>query len=113
MATAMPEEYVYVCDTGDLPPRGKKTVHVNGLTLLLIACDDQLYAIENSDPQTGGPMSHGKVIDCQITSPNNGATYDLRTGKYVGGGFAPLQSHWLTIFRVQVSDNKVYICTGS
>lgn len=108
MATSH-EDYVYVCDRGSLPKRGKKTIHVEGVKLLLIACDTGLYALEDRDPQTGGSIAHGKVLDCVLTSPNTGARYSLQTGQYLGGGTSPLSSHWLPLWRVRVHGDKVYV----
>jgi nitrite reductase/ring-hydroxylating ferredoxin subunit len=109
MAAVLPENCVFACSVDDVPARGKKTVHINGMTILIVACESGLYAVEDKCPQTGRRMSHGKVLNCIITSPNTGAKYDLKTGKYVGSGLSPLQSHWLTLFPVKVVDNKVYI----
>lgn len=103
------EAFVEVCRVDDLPVRGKKTVHVNGTHILIVACETGLHAVENACPQTGRPIAHGKVINCTITSPATGARYDLQTGQYIGGGIAPLQSHWLTVYPVQVIDGSVYI----
>ncbi|NDJ75464.1 MAG: Rieske 2Fe-2S domain-containing protein [Chloroflexi bacterium] len=103
------EGYVVACAVSDLPARGKKTVKINGVSVLVVACESGYYAIENRCPQTGRPIAHGKVLNCKLTSPHTGARYDLTTGKFVGGGQSPLQSHWLTVFPLSVVDDKVYI----
>lgn len=105
----LPQDYVFVCDLTALPPRGKKTVQISEKSVLIIVCEGGVYAVENVDPQTHGALAKGKVLDCTLTSPNNGAQYDLETGKYLGGGVSPLQSHWLTKFPVRVVDEKVYV----
>jgi nitrite reductase/ring-hydroxylating ferredoxin subunit len=101
--------YVFVCIRSELPVRGKKTVHVGAVNVLVIVCDTGLYAIEDRDPQTGQRIAHGKVLNCEITSPNNGARYNLRTGQYAGGGLSPLQSHWLTVFPIQEIDDEIHV----
>ena len=103
------DEFLYVCDRDSLPQRGKKTVYVEGVKLLIIACDTGLYALEDRDPQTGGSIAHAKVLDCVLTSPNTGARYSLRTGQYLGGGQSPLSSHWLPMWNVRVKDGKIYV----
>ena len=93
----------------DIPERGKKTVHVENTRLLIVACDQKLYAIEDRCPQTGRPIAHGEVLDCAITSPSTGARYCLRSGRYLEGGLSPLQSHWLAIFPLRVVNDQVYV----
>lgn len=106
---AVPTSYTYACGTSDIPLRGKKSVEIDGLIVLLIASDEGLFATEDRCPQTGRSIVHGEVLGHIITTPTTGAQYDLRTGRYLGGGQSPLQSHWLTVFQVRIIDNDVYI----
>ncbi|MBN2304926.1 MAG: nitrite reductase (NAD(P)H) small subunit [Anaerolineae bacterium] len=104
------ENYVYACTVDQLPPRGKKTIHIDDdLTILIVACESGLYAVEDCCPQTGRQIGRGKVLNCVLTAPTTGAQYDLATGRYVGGGLSPFQSHWLTVFPIQVVENTVYV----
>lgn len=109
MAAVLPENYVLACNVSDVPARGKKTIHIGDKRILIVACESGLHAIEDCCPQTGRRISHGKVLNCIISSPNTGAKYDLQTGKYLGQGQSPLQSHWLTVFPLKIVDDKVYI----
>lgn len=108
MAQSM-DGYRFACAVDEMPVRGRKLVHIEGVPVLLVACESGYYGVEDKCPQTGRSLAHGKVLDCVLTSPNNGARYDLSTGKYVGGGQSPFQSHWLTMFPVQVVDGGLYI----
>jgi nitrite reductase/ring-hydroxylating ferredoxin subunit len=110
--TQIPEGYVLACEREDIPTRGKKTVHVGDITLLIVPCDTGLYAVEDRCPQTGRPIAHGKVLDCAVTTPTTGARYCLRTGRYLGGGQSPLQSHWLRVFPLREIAGKVYVRAG-
>jgi len=105
----VPAGYIRVCAVEQIPPRGRKTVHVENITVLIVACDDGLHAIEDRCPQTGRSIVHGEVLDSVFTTPTVGARYDLRTGRYLGGGQSPLQSHWLTVFPLRVIEGGVYI----
>lgn len=105
----IPEGYVFACHREVIPVRGKKTIHLDDLTLLIVACESGLYAVEDRCPQTGGSIVHGKVLDCAITAPATGAHYCLRTGRYLGGGQSPLQSHVLHVFTLRVFDDLVCI----
>jgi anthranilate 1,2-dioxygenase ferredoxin subunit len=104
-----PEGYVYVCPLDELPARGKKRVQAGGVSVLIVACDAGLFALEDRCPQTGRSLAHGEVLDGAITSPHSGARYDLGTGRCLGGGQWPLQSHLLVVFPLRVVDDRVYI----
>lgn len=103
------EDFVFACEFAAVPARGKKTVTLGDRKVLIITCDSHLYAVEDRCPQTGRSIAHGKVLNCTITSPNNGAKYCLRTGKFLGGGQSPFQSHWLNVLQCKVVDDKVYV----
>ncbi len=104
-----PAGYIRVCAVEQIPPRGRKTVYVDDTRVLIVACGDGLYAVEDRCPQTGRSIAHGKVLGCVFTTPTVGARYDLRTGRYLGGGQSPLQSHWLTVFPLRVIEGSVYV----
>lgn len=107
MATVL-DGYVYACDKHDLPERGKKSITLNGLPILLITCDTNVYAIEDRCPADRRSLSHGKVLNHIISSPS-GARYDLITGNCVGGGFSTRMHESLRVFPVMVADDKIYI----
>jgi nitrite reductase/ring-hydroxylating ferredoxin subunit len=104
-----PEGYEDVCSLDELPARGKKMVQISGVSVLIVACDEGLFAIEDRCPQTGRSLAHGEVLDAAITSPHSGAQYDLKTGRYLGGGQWSLQSHLLIVFPLRVIEDRVYI----
>jgi nitrite reductase/ring-hydroxylating ferredoxin subunit len=108
--TRAPEGYTFACERDAIPTRGKKTVHIGDVTVLIIACNGHLYAVEDRCPQTGRSIVRGEVLGREITTPI-GARYSLDTGQYLGGGHLPLplQSHWLTLFPLKVIADRVYV----
>ncbi|HMM28219.1 MAG: nitrite reductase (NAD(P)H) small subunit [Chloroflexota bacterium] len=104
------EGYRFVCDRADLPTRGKKTVHLDDVKLLIVACDTGIYALEDRDPQTGGSIAHGEVLDCVLTSPNTGAKYSLKDGRLIEEQTAlTVLTHWLPMWHVRVVDDQVFV----
>lgn len=101
--------FVSACAVSAMPVHGRKVVQLNGVKVILVACDSGYYALEDKCPQTGRSIAHSKVINCVLTAPSTGARYDIVTGKYLGGGLSPLQSHWLTVFPTQVVDGQIYV----
>jgi nitrite reductase/ring-hydroxylating ferredoxin subunit len=108
MATVL-DGYVLACNKSDLPERGKKLITLNGIHVLLITCDTNVYAIEDRCLSDGRSLAHGKVLNHIISSPSSGARYDLITGQCVGGGFSTRMHESLRVFPVVVADDQVYI----
>jgi nitrite reductase/ring-hydroxylating ferredoxin subunit len=108
MATSL-QGYVHVCTLDALPQRGKKTFRINGKRVLVIVDDTMFYAVEDVSSQTGRSLSHGRVLDGVITSPNNGAHFDLKTGQYLGGGISPLGHDMLRVLPVKVVDDQLFV----
>ncbi len=105
----IPEGYVYACETQELPTRGKKTLHIKGQRILIVACEQGYYAVEDRCPQTGSSIAHGAVLGCALTTPTTGARYNLRTGRYLDGGQSWLPTNWLTVWPLHVAEGKVYV----
>jgi nitrite reductase/ring-hydroxylating ferredoxin subunit len=105
----VPEGFVLACARDEIPARGKKTVHIDDMTVLIVACETGLFAVEDRCPQTGRSIARGEVLDYAITAPTTGARYCLRTGRYLGGGQAPLQSHWLAVVALREIGDQVYV----
>ena len=52
------EGYIHVCALDELPARGRKVVHLNGVSIMISVCESGVYAVENKCPQTGGSLAH-------------------------------------------------------
>jgi nitrite reductase/ring-hydroxylating ferredoxin subunit len=105
----IPEGYRYVCDLDTVPERGKHTVTIDDVRILIVACENGHYALEDRCPRTGNSVAHGSVIERTLTIPATGERYDLRTGRYVSGGQLPRQSETLAIWPLHIIDGKVYV----
>jgi nitrite reductase/ring-hydroxylating ferredoxin subunit len=105
-----PAGYTFVCAQNTLPTRGKKSFQIGSTRLLLVACDQHLYAVEDRCPQTARSITTSEILNCVLKTPV-GARYSLQTGQYLSGGTLPvlLQSHWLTLFPVKVIEDRVYV----
>jgi len=104
------EGYRYACDQADVPARGKKTVYLDDIKLLIIACDGKLYAVEDRDPQTGGSIARAEIVNCVLTSPTTGAKYRLEDGRLLDDqkGLTAF-THWLPMWHLRVVDDQVYV----
>jgi nitrite reductase/ring-hydroxylating ferredoxin subunit len=109
MTITVPEGYVYVCNVGEMPERGKKIIHFGDTTILLIACEKGIFAVEDRCPQGHGSIALATVKDCQITCRCHGSTYCLLTGKYISGGLSPRSHDMLRIFKLDVYNGQYYV----
>jgi len=64
----------------EIPPGAKKIVEVDGVLVVLVNLDGQLYAIEDVCTHDGGPLGEGKLDGCELICPRHGARFDVRTG---------------------------------
>ena len=61
---------------------GRK-VEIDGLEVLLVRIDDDIYAISDTCSHADVSLSNGFVEadDCAVECPKHGASFDLRTGE--------------------------------
>lgn len=70
-----------VAETVDVPPGSAIAVDVEGHRLALFNVDGTYYAIDDTCPHKGGPLSEGDVDGREIVCPWHGATFDLTDGR--------------------------------
>jgi nitrite reductase/ring-hydroxylating ferredoxin subunit len=73
--------FVTVARTADLGPGQGKLVQVNGKRIALFNAGGRYYAIDDTCPHRGGPLSEGEVEGTAVVCPWHGAIFDLATGE--------------------------------
>ena len=73
-------KYFRVASVTEIPPGDKKIVEVDGVLVVLVNLDGQLYAVEDVCTHDGGPLGEGKLDGCELICPRHGARFDVRTG---------------------------------
>jgi nitrite reductase/ring-hydroxylating ferredoxin subunit len=71
---------VKVAETKDLLPGQAAAFDVAGQTIAMFNVEGTLYAIDNTCPHNGGPLSEGAVEGTKVTCPWHAADFDLKTG---------------------------------
>ena len=74
-----------VAQVGDIPSGQGKQIEAGGKIIALLNADGIFYAVDNSCPHVGGPLSEGKVAGNVVTCPWHAATFDLTNGSALGG----------------------------
>ncbi|MGB9853745.1 MAG: Rieske (2Fe-2S) protein [Candidatus Bathyarchaeales archaeon] len=74
-------KYLKVAKITDFPPNGMKLVKVDGLEILLIRVEDEIYAFNNRCPHMGFSLFlgslNGKILRCGF----HYAEFDVTNGK--------------------------------
>ncbi len=70
----------------ELKNRSPMGAVVNGLNVVVVRADEELFAFENNCPHQHFSLLHqGRVQGCTITCPMHGWTFDMRSGASTSG----------------------------
>ncbi|MBI3696401.1 MAG: non-heme iron oxygenase ferredoxin subunit [Acidobacteria bacterium] len=78
-------QYIKVGSTTELEDlEGGKLVEAGGRSIAVFNLGGSYYAIENTCPHRGGPLSQGMVAEDVVICPWHGARFDIKTGSVLG-----------------------------
>lgn len=77
-------DFVKVAQTNELEPGQGRLVDVKGKRIALFNVDGNFYALDDTCPHRGGPLSEGPIAGEQVTCPWHGSKFNIRTGDVVG-----------------------------
>lgn len=96
-------ELVIVAHTSELSPGQTKAVQVKGRTIALFNVGGTYYAIDETCPHAGGPLSEGRVEGTTVTCPWHGAQFDLSSGAVL----SPPAPAGVTRYTVRVEGDEI------
>jgi nitrite reductase/ring-hydroxylating ferredoxin subunit len=64
-----------------LPPGSLVRIACGGRDWVLGNCDGELFALEDSCPHQGGPLSEGELLDRHIVCPWHGWSVEVGSGR--------------------------------
>ena len=76
----MPHGYVKVAQTDELPPGACKRVQRDGVAILLVNVDGDLYAVSDTRPHEDASLYKGYMKGYYVHCPLHGSRFDVRTG---------------------------------
>jgi nitrite reductase/ring-hydroxylating ferredoxin subunit len=79
--TSASVEYVTVAHLDEVPPGRIVQVQTGDRWYALINVDGSLYAIDNSCPHNGGPLSRGMLNGRELTCPWHNWRWDVVSGR--------------------------------
>ncbi|MHC4065190.1 MAG: Rieske (2Fe-2S) protein [Planctomycetota bacterium] len=99
------DQRVKVADAKDVPVGGCLPVEVAGRKLALFNVDGDYYAIDDTCPHEGGPLSAGDLDSDVATCPWHGAEFDVTTGE----ALSPPAPSGVTRYKVRVEGGEIAI----
>lgn len=91
--------------TAEVPPGRGKQVVVNGKQIGLFNVNGQYYAIDDTCPHRGGPLSEGELEGTEVVCPWHMARFDVTTGQVM----CPPANTGVASYKVQVVGNEIQI----
>lgn len=80
-----PEKYKRAMEVDDLKANKPTRVEIDGVAILLVKRGGEIYALSETCPHLGGPLSEGKVVGDAIECPWHGSQLALEDGHVVNG----------------------------
>ncbi|MBX9771628.1 MAG: non-heme iron oxygenase ferredoxin subunit [Candidatus Obscuribacterales bacterium] len=77
--------FTKVAKTSDVAEGHGKCVDVGGKKIALFNIGGSFYAIDETCPHKGGPLSEGAISGDDVTCPWHGAVFNVTTGAHVKG----------------------------
>ena len=83
--TDLPDEFVPVCRSEDLPEGKLTKKDLRGTPIVLLKQGTQIYALADQCSHLGGPLSEGKLVGDSVVCPWHGSRFCLKDGKVLNG----------------------------
>ena len=96
---------IKVAETKNLTPGKATAVEVEGNRIAVFNVDGTFYAIEDTCPHAGGPLSEGQVDGGKVVCPWHEAEFDLTTGEVL----SPPAFEGVKSYKVVVEGNEVKV----
>lgn len=103
-----PREFTPAMRESDLPEGQPTRVDVQGVPLMLVRREGEIFALNHVCSHAGGPLSEGKLEDRRVTCPWHGSTYRLEDGSVIHGPAPFPQPH----YQVRVRAGQIEVRTA-
>lgn len=96
---------INISETMEIPEGQGRCIEVSEKRVAVFNVGGTYYAIEDVCTHMGGPLSEGDLSGTEVTCPWHGATFDVTTGKVLGGP----ATRDVNCYKVQVEGSKIKI----
>ena len=70
-----------LCSLDEIEPNTMKRFNINGLNIVVIRLEGDVYAMEDRCSHEDFPLSDGFISKNTITCPMHGASFDIQSGE--------------------------------
>ncbi len=96
---------VEIARTDEIVPGKVKMAEVEGMKIALFNLEGSYWAIDDTCPHRGGPLSEGEVEREVVTCPWHGSEFNIRTGEVL----IPPARAGVKSYKVQVEGSTIMI----
>lgn len=90
--------FIDIGPLSDIPREGARVVKTRlGCVAVFRTAGDEVFAIEDSCPHKGGPLSEGIVHGTSVTCPLHNWVFDLHTGQAKGADEGTVMTFAVTV----------------
>jgi nitrite reductase/ring-hydroxylating ferredoxin subunit/uncharacterized membrane protein len=104
-----PEDFVRVLAAADLAENKPTRVVADGVAIVLVKRADRIFALTDTCPHLGGPLSEGTLVDGAIKCPWHGSELALEDGSVENGP----STFPARCFQVRVQDGQIELRAAS
>ena len=101
----MPDDFVKVAQTDEVPPGKMKAVDVGNDRILIVNMNGSYHAMEDTCSHAFAPLSEGEVSGEEIECPLHGSTFNVITGE----ALSPPASAPLTMYQLRVEGGDILV----
>lgn len=98
-------EFVRACGLDEVPEKGTLGVELNGVPLVIIKSDGEVFALAEFCTHEEVSLVDGEVYDHTVECWLHGSCFDVRSGKPTG----PPASKALATYPVRIDGDDVYV----
>ena len=76
--------FIKVATVQEIPAGQAKKVRIGNKDVAIFNMNGTFFALDDSCPHRGGPLSEGELDGQEVTCPWHGAVFDVTTGSVLG-----------------------------
>lgn len=98
-------KFVKVASKSEIADQSAKLVEIEGKRIALFHLGGEFYALDDTCPHAGGPLSEGSIEGEEVECPWHGSRFNIITGEVTG----PPALDNIANYNVRVTDDGIEV----
>jgi nitrite reductase/ring-hydroxylating ferredoxin subunit len=98
-------KFVKVANKSEIADQSAKLVEIEGKRITLFHLSGEFYALDDTCPHAGGPVSEGSIEGEEVECPWHGSRFNIITGEVTG----PPALDNIATYNVRVTDDGIEV----